>query len=89
MPVVGEWMDSQTQFRYLTLTYHQNNQATDLIFAPQAADDLQNTPWTTNVTEISRVPDSGWDIVTVRDNVPMSNISQRFMRLSVNRDVNE
>jgi alpha-glucosidase (family GH31 glycosyl hydrolase) len=82
---------------YLALTFQRATNATDCTFVVQVTDDLLN-PWqtgsiysgatvipnTTNTTEVSRVLSNNVELITVRDNLPMSAASRRFMRVRVN-----
>ena len=69
---------------YLTLTYRQNKQATDLDFAAEACADLESATWTTNaISEIARADSNAWWQVTERHDVPVSQAPSRFMRLRV------
>ena len=69
---------------YLTLTYRQNKQATDLDFAAEACADLESATWTTNaISEIARADSNAWWQVTERHDVPVSQAPRRFMRLRV------
>jgi hypothetical protein len=83
LPQVGQWTDPVTHLTYLTLTYRQNTRANDLIFTPQATDDFKGLTWSTDVEEMDRESFSDYDVVTVRDTIPMSNANQRFLRLLV------
>ncbi len=67
---------------YLTITYRRNRAATDVIYGVQVSSDLQT--WTTHVTELS-VTDNGdgTDKVVVRDNIPVSSATNRFIRVQV------
>jgi hypothetical protein len=84
-PVSGTWMDPDTQLRYLTLTYRQNLDAGDLAFMPQASSDLKAGEWSGGLPVVTSVKNADWVSVTVRDTQPMSNASQRFLRLKVTR----
>lgn len=70
--------------RYLTLTYRENKAATDLMFEPEAAGALTNGAWSsTGVVETGREDAGDWWFVTVRDGVPISDASHRFLRLKI------
>jgi len=82
----GDLPKQGIQGGYLTLTYRQNKQASDVIFIPEACANLCNFSWGTNgLTEVSRVNCNTWWSVTVQDSVPMSNATNRFMRLKVTK----
>ena len=71
---------------YLTLTYRQNKQATNLNFAVQACSLLTDGSWSTNgLTSVSIVDCNTWWNVTIRDAVPISSATNRFMRLKVTK----
>jgi len=75
-----------TQNGYLTLTYRQNKQATDVIFTPLACGNLIDNSWSTNgLAVLSTVDSNTYWSVTVRDAVPMSSATNRFMRLKVTK----
>jgi hypothetical protein len=70
--------------QYLTLSYRQSKQATDLIFSPAACADLPLGDWQyDDITEIARTDSNTWWQVTVRHDVPVTNAPARFMRLEV------
>jgi len=69
---------------YLTLTYRQNKQATDISYAVEACGSLVPNSWSTNgLVVISQADSNTYWSVTVRDSVPMTNAVSRFMRLKV------
>jgi len=69
---------------YLTLTYRENKQATDLLFAVQACSVLTSNTWSSvGLAEISRADCNTWWRVIVRDGVLMSDATNRFMRLKI------
>ncbi len=69
---------------YLTLTYRENQAATDVRFEVEACDDLLLQNWTTNgVTEILRADSNLWWQVMCRHDVPVTNAPQRFLRLKL------
>jgi len=78
LPIGGVWN------RYLTLSYRQNKQATDLLYEVEACSNLLNGLWTThNVPEFLRSDSNQWWQVTARHDVPVTNAPSRFMRLKV------
>jgi hypothetical protein len=70
---------------YLTLTYRQSKQATDVTYTVEAGDALAAGSWAP-ATQVLSQSDAGdhW-LVTVRDLVPMAGHPRRFMRLQVSR----
>jgi hypothetical protein len=69
---------------YLTLTYRQNKQATDLDYAVEGCTNLITAAWTTNaISEVARANSNAWWQVTERHDVPVSQAPSRFMRLRV------
>jgi len=72
--------------KYLTLTYRQNKQATDISYAVEACGSLIPNSWSTNgLMVISQADSNTYWSVTVRDSVPMTNAVSRFMRLKVTK----
>jgi len=71
---------------YLTLTYRKNKLATDVSFLVEACAVLNTNSWSTTGLAVLSTADSNtyWS-VTVRDAVPMSNATNRFMRLKVTK----
>lgn len=77
-PVGGVWN------QYLAMTYRQNKQATDLVYAAEACTNLITGVWSTNnISETSRADSNQWWSVTVRHNQPATNAPRRFLRLNV------
>jgi hypothetical protein len=71
---------------YLTLTYRQNQQATDIVFVVEACDLVDAGFWNTNgLWEVSRVDCNTWWIVTISDGVAVTNAPSRFMHLNIIR----
>lgn len=70
---------------YLTLTYRQNKEATDLIYTVEACSSLSAQDWTAATTELSRVDHGTYWAVTVQDNATISSSKTRFMRLKVKK----
>jgi len=71
---------------YLTLTYRQNKQATDISYMVEACAVLNTNSWSTNgLAVLSTVDSNTYWSVTVRDAVPMSSATNRFMRLKVTK----
>ena len=71
---------------FLTLNYRQNKQATDVTCAVESCTNLVSAVWATNgVSEVSRIDSNDWWSVTVRHDVPLTNVPGRFMRLRVDR----
>jgi M6 family metalloprotease-like protein len=71
---------------FLTLNYRQNKQATDVTCAVESCTNLVSAVWATNgVSEVSRIDSNDWWSVTVRHDVPLTNVPSRFMRLRVDR----
>jgi len=69
---------------YLTYTYRENKEATDVIFEVEACTSLALQDWTPlEVTEISREDHGAYWLVTVRHDVAVADAPQRFMRLKV------
>ncbi len=69
---------------YLTLTYRENQAATDVRFEVEACADLLLQNWTTNgVSEILRADSNLWWQVKYRHDVPVTNAPQRFLRLKL------
>jgi len=81
---------------YLALTFQRATNATDCTFVVQVSGDLSNQwltgstysgvsviPSTTNTTEESRVLSNNVEVITVRDNTPMTAAAKRFMKVSV------
>ncbi len=69
---------------YLTLTYRENQAATDVRFEVEACNDLLLQNWTTNnVSEISRADSNLWWQVMCRHDVPVTNAPQGFLRLKL------
>jgi hypothetical protein len=69
---------------YLTFTYRQSKDATDLTFEPQAASTLTKSAWlSAGLTETSRQDKGNYWLVTVTDSIPISSGTKRFMRLQV------
>ena len=72
------------QDQYLSLTYRQDKQATDIICQAESCTNLITGVWTTNdLTEISRADSNLWWSVTTRHNVPVTDAPSRFIRLKV------
>ena len=71
---------------YLTFTYRQNKDATDLTFTPQSATDLANNSWSSSgLIETARLDMGTYWLVTVRHSSPISSTTKRFMRLRVTK----
>jgi hypothetical protein len=69
---------------YLTLTYRENKEASDVRFEVEACTNLVSSDWSTNgVSEILRADSNLWWSVTKQHNVPVTNAPSRFMRLKV------
>jgi hypothetical protein len=71
---------------YLTLTYRRAKGATDLVYQVEAGSDLGH--WSNgsgHVSLASVVDRDTHELVTVRDNIPISAERQRFMRLRVGK----
>ncbi|MBL9131284.1 MAG: fibronectin type III domain-containing protein, partial [Verrucomicrobiaceae bacterium] len=76
--------------KFLTLTFARRVAATDVALVVEAAD-APTGPWEAldplqpenQVRVRANVPEQGWETVEVRDRVPMSQSSRRFMRLNV------
>lgn len=69
---------------YLTLSYRENQSASDVLFQVEACTDLLVQDWTTNgVSEILRGDSNLWWQVTTRHDVPVTNAPQRFLRLKL------
>ena len=69
---------------FLTLTYRQNKQATDITFMVEACGGLIPNSWSTNgLAVISQADSNTYWSVTVRDSVPITNAVSRFMRLKI------
>jgi hypothetical protein len=83
---VGGLPTAGMQDGYLTLTYHQNKEATDINYVVEACGDLMLAGWSTNgLSEIRRVDSSTYWGVTVRDSVSVTNAMSRFMHLKVTK----
>jgi hypothetical protein len=77
---------ARPQVGYLTLTYRQNKQATDISFITEASDSLTAGSWNTDgLQELSRVDSNTYWSVTVRDGVSLANAVSRFLRLTISR----
>jgi len=75
---------AEVQSGYLTLTYRHNKQATDLLYMVEACGDIAGGKWSSiGVVESTRVDKGDYWSITVRDAVPTSSESHRFMRLKV------
>jgi hypothetical protein len=71
---------------YLTLTYRQNKQATDILYFVEACSDLTGAAWSTNdVVEISRINSNTYWSVTARDSVTVTEATNRFLHLRIKR----
>ncbi len=69
---------------YLTLTYRQNKNATDVTFTPQVSPANDSGPWSSSgLTETARVDQGSHWLVTVRHDIPIAISPRRFMRLLV------
>lgn len=69
---------------FLTLTHPRVLGATDLTYTVEASSDL--VTWTSaGLTTIATTPASATERVTMRDNVPLSGATRRFLRLSIAR----
>jgi len=69
---------------YLTLIYRKNKQATDITYLVEATGALNSDSWSTNgLTIMSTVDSNTYWLITVRDAVPVSIATNRFMRLKV------
>lgn len=83
LPVVAIQTHSGT--KYLTMTYRRDRLATDVTATVQVSANLQS--WASDasaLTEVSRTDQGdGTDLVVVRDNVPATSTTHRFMRLQV------
>ncbi|HNX33728.1 MAG TPA: M6 family metalloprotease domain-containing protein [Kiritimatiellia bacterium] len=78
LPIGGVWS------QYLSLSYRQNKQATDLVYEVEACTNLLDGLWSTNnVSETLRSDSNQWWQVTTRHSVPVTNAPARFMRLNV------
>lgn len=70
--------------RYLSISYRQNKAATDLRYEPQAGNFLSLGDWSSNgVVEVEREDAGDWWRVTARDSLPLDQVHQRFMRLTI------
>ena len=71
---------------YLTLTYRKSKQATDISYLVEACAVLNTNSWSTNgLAILSTVDSNTYWLVIVRDAVPMSSATNRFMRLKVTK----
>jgi len=71
---------------YLTFSYRENKQATDVTYNVEACSNLASNSWSsTGLTELSRVDSNTFWYVTIRDNVPINSATNRFMRLRITR----
>lgn len=70
---------------YLTLTYRQSKQATDVIYRVESSGSLASADWTPATVELSRIDKGDHWLVTTRDSVPSAGYRSRFMRLKVQR----
>jgi hypothetical protein len=73
---------------YLTITFTQNNAASDVTLVVEGTSALTNGAWSTNgIVEIQRQFNSGSNTWTVtdRDGILISTATNRFLRLHVNR----
>ena len=78
LPIGGVWS------QYLSLSYRQDKQATDLVYAVEACTNLLDGLWSTNnVSETGRADSNQWWQVTTRHSVPVTNAPARFMRLNI------
>ena len=68
---------------YLTLTYRRNKKATDVSYAVQATDYLDEENWQPATTVLSQTDEGAYWLVTVRDTLPLEQHPHRFMRLQV------
>jgi len=84
-PQSGRWKDPATQLEYLTLTYRQNHDAVDVVFTPEGTGNLPVADWPDGTVELTRVAQTGYDQVTVRDTVAMTAATKRFLRLRVTK----
>lgn len=71
---------------YMTITFPQSKTATDVKLVVEGANTLTNAEWSTNgFVEIDRVDNGSNWIVTVRDGVPISDATNRFLWLHISR----
>lgn len=75
---------SGIQSGYLTLSYRQNKDATDIDFTLETAGSLTSESWDAGgLVEISRSDSNTFWSVTVRDSQPVQDATNRFMRLKL------
>lgn len=75
---------------YLTLTFQRRLDASDVVLSVEASDSLVG-PWVSidplqpqNQTRVRvGIPGAGWETITVKDMLPVSESLRRFMRLRV------
>lgn len=82
---VGGLPKMAVQGGYLTLTYTEVKAAIDIVYAVQAAGEVSGSWSSSGLVETSRIDNGTTWRVTVRDSVPISVASHRFMRLRVTR----
>jgi alpha-glucosidase (family GH31 glycosyl hydrolase) len=93
VPTAGIVTDGGTN--YLAVTFQRATNATDVTCTVMVAPDLiqwqagssysgsNAVPVTPYTTQLSRFPSNGLEIITVRDNIPIRDAPQRFIRLRV------
>ncbi|PAW76234.1 MAG: hypothetical protein B9S32_16020 [Verrucomicrobia bacterium Tous-C9LFEB] len=81
LPVIGKVALNGKS--YLTLTYTRPPGLADIVYTVQVSGDLQT--WSSGASAVVRVDDGTTNTIVYRDLTPVSDASQRFMRLSVAR----
>lgn len=79
-------IQTDTGSQYLTMSFNRAKGITDVMIAPSVSGDLSSWDATAGATTTLEVLDQGsTERVTVRDNVPLGTMLQRFMKLSATR----
>jgi hypothetical protein len=73
------------QAGYLTMSYRQNKDATDVDFITEVTGSLASNTWeVSGLVETARSDSNTFWSVTVRDSQPVEQSNERFMRLKLN-----